>query len=314
MVCYDFSAYRIPKSLLESIDPEIEPLKYGAILSDSLFIPEELCTEFRRSVLTQEPLIAIDNAFDISALPTTPTEFKPLESKSLWSIGNSVNAILHKVGLRPCSYHSENQGHLHVNLVANPESKKSQGGMRGHTDGSGHRQPQEQVAGESPSPDYVVLSVLRNPQLTPTMVASLSDVLELLSPSAIEELKLPQFIAYPQGTFDMKRVLINVPILFMKPLAIRFSHSKILVSPNSINSRAANSAIKELSEAISVCAKPVVGKPGSIYLINNRVAIHGRKPPGNMVEGNSRWLIRTYGISQDIETISEPETPHILIP
>ena len=314
MACYDFSAYRIPQSQLESIDPEFEPFKYGETLSDSLFVPEKTILELRRKILTQEPLIAIENAFDIPELPTTPTEFEPSESKYWWPIANSANAILHKLGLRPCSYRSENNGRLYVNLVANRENQKSQGGMRGHTDALAHRQPQEQIVGESPSPDYVVLLVLRNPQLTPTMVASLSDVLELLSSSAIEELKLAQFMAYPQGTFDIERALVNVPILFQKPFAIRFSHSKILASKDSVNFEAANSAIKELSEAISACAKPVAGKPGSIYLVNNRVAIHGRKPPGSMVEGNSRWLIRTYGMSQDIETISEPETPHILIP
>ncbi|MCY1383429.1 hypothetical protein D9M69_715540 [compost metagenome] len=42
--------------------------------------------------------------------------------------------------------------------------------------------------------------------------------------------------------------------------------------------------------------RSVVVKPGDILLVNNRIGLHGRSEVGGEAGGESRWLLRTYGL------------------
>ena len=315
MTEFDLSNFRLNGDKQNEIDPRKDPHTNGILFADSHFISEELALGIESSIQSQEPVIILRGAFETHTYPLTPTEFQVSDDKYWWSAANTANGIASKFGLKLCSYYSENNGELFVNLVANPNNKKSQNAMRGHTDAVAHRMPQEvNILNESPSPDYVMLIVLRNPNKVPTIVASLSDISERLSVSAMDELALPQFIIRPQATFNIDRILYNVPILFLNPFSIRYSHGKVSYDPKGTNADKVKNAISELNEAIITSSSEVVGHPGDIILVNNRTAIHGRKAPGSDSAGDSRWLMRTYAIFKGQSTSHKEGVPDKLMP
>jgi len=222
--------------------------------------------------------------------------------------------------------------HLFVNLVAMPGpgafAEKSKGGMRGHTDAvsfpfNGDDDPDDgRIA---PSPDFVSLVGLRNPKDVPTRLMLLQDVLPLLSPADVDELKKPQYSIRAQRTFRQgtKRILgtehfvIDAPVL--KDTAggtyVRYSHSN--VTPP-VNGGPAEQASNQLEACCNQTAKPVVVQPGDVLIINNRSALHGRGEVGDDVGGQSRWLLRAYALDtsklQAQKRHQGGAAPHVLFP
>ena len=144
---------------------------------------------------------------------------------------------------------------------------------------------------------------LRNPNGVPTKVISLADVLARLSPGDVSELKKPQYSISSQKTFveGMKRivgqehVVIDAPAL--KDVAggtwVRYSHSKVVASTTA---GPAERASNNLEGVCSHIAKSVAVQPGDVLIINNRLTLHGRGEVGDEIGGQSRWLLRTYGL------------------
>ncbi|RJE76803.1 hypothetical protein BGP78_10350 [Pseudoalteromonas sp. MSK9-3] len=315
MIEFDLSNFRLDGDKQNEIDPREDPHINGPLFADSHFLSEELTLGIESAIQSREPVIVLKEAFETKKYPLTPTEFQTSDEKYWWSAANTANGLASKFGLKLCSYYSENDGELFVNLVTNPSNKKSQSSMRGHTDAVAHHMPQEiKFLNESPSPDYVMLIVLRNPNKVPTVVASLSDILENISISAMDQLALPQFIIHPQATFNIDRILHNVPILFLQPLSIRYSHGKVSYDLEGANIDKVKRAISELNEAIITSSSEVFGNPGDIILVNNRTAIHGRKTPGPDSAGDSRWLMRTYAIFEGQRTSHKEGVPYKLKP
>ncbi|WP_126623660.1 hypothetical protein [Bordetella hinzii] len=171
----------------------------------------------------------LKGVFDAVSLVDTPGGFFPVPDTDGTVAGRAAALAVHGLlKMETVSYGSENDGNLFVNLVAMPGAgafaEKSKGSMRGHTDAvsfpfSGENDPQyERIA---PSPDFVTLVGLRNPNGVPTRPIPLKDVLARLSPADVEELKKPQFSIRAQRTFRQgtKRILgeehvvIDVPVL-----------------------------------------------------------------------------------------------------
>lgn len=187
---------------------------------------------------------------------------------------------------------------------------KSKSDMRGHTDGVSfpmRGQLHEFDKRVAPSPDFVCLSGLRNPDETPTTVMPLSEVLQRLTPAELMELTKPQNVIRPQKTFKRglrKLVGKNHPLLSaMEGIQllfesgdgywIRYSHS---AADADYESHLATQAITRFEEACQKCSASVVISPGDILVVNNRVGLHGRGVVGGDAGGNSRWLLRTYGL------------------
>lgn len=259
------------------------------------------------------PLLKLEAVFDPSELPDTPTDFRPvpeMEGTVLAQI--TAIACLATIDSTAVSYGSENKGDLFVNLVVFPPGRgqftdKSAGKMSGHTDGvafplRGHRDPDNcRIA---PSPDFVCLSALRNPNQVPTMVMPLDQLMARLSQKHIDELQKPQYIIGSQLTFreglieilGEELIVDDAQLLFPMNGSwwIRFSHRNTQIAEEGQTS--AQEAMDALKNACAGCAIPVPLQPGDIALVNNRIALHGRSEVGKEYGGQTRWLLRTYGL------------------
>lgn len=281
------------------------------------------------------PFIHLRAVFEIGDLPETPTTFIPVpDAESTIAAQACAIAGLATLNSDTISYGSENQGYLFVNLVPFPGegemAEKSKGSMRGHTDAvyfPVRVQLHELDDRIAPSPDFVCLSGLRNPDQTATTVMPLADVLRQLSQDDIEELAKPQYVIRPQKTFTsglklifgnrspLARPMEGIQLLFEAGNGywIRYSHS---ASDSDYDSEAATSAAKRFEQACLSCSTAVVIAPGDVLIVNNRLGLHGRGVVGGEAGGTSRWLLRTYGLdTRELKpTQRYPDSPYKLFP
>ncbi|WP_416199709.1 MAG: TfdA family taurine catabolism dioxygenase TauD [Pseudomonas shahriarae] len=261
------------------------------------------------------PLIHLRAVFDVHELPETPTAFIPVPDVATTVAARACAvACLAALNSDTISYGSENEGYLFVNLVVLPGdddfADKSKADMRGHTDGVTfplRGQLHEFDKRVAPSPDFVCLSGLRNPDEIITTVMPLSAVLQQLTCDEITELTKPQYVIRPQKTFKrglrtlfgkdspLLDAMAGIQLLFEGDDGywIRYSHS---AGDADYDSKLASQAIKRFEQACLECSTSVVIEPGDLLVVNNRVGLHGRGMVGGEVGGNSRWLLRTYGL------------------
>ena len=71
-----------------------------------------------------------------------------------------------------------------------------------------------------------------------------------------------------------------------------------------------------LAQACLNCVIPVALVPGDIAIVNNRIALHGRTKVGEGHGGESRWMLRTYGLdtSELDESQRHPDSAFMLFP
>ncbi|WP_411563627.1 TauD/TfdA family dioxygenase [Pseudomonas shirazensis] len=257
------------------------------------------------------PALHLRSVFEPGALPPTPEDFTPVPVCPGTAVA-MVTAIAALAALNSAtiSYGSENDGHLFVNLVVIPGEgdipQKSTRGMQGHTDGvsfplRGYRDPDD--ARIAPSPDFVGLCCLRNPEGVPTTVMPLSAVLEEMPAHLVQELREPNYVIGSQRTFEEGMIEIlgdeltldEARLLFRVGDAewIRFSHRT--TDPVDKES-SAQKAMDAFQDACRNCVQDIALSPGDIVLVNNRIALHGRSPVGTAYGGETRWLLRTYGL------------------
>lgn len=264
-----------------------------------------------RQELISAPFVLLTKVFEPSQLPETPEWFTPVPD-AVGTYAGRAAAIAAQAffGLETVSYGSENSGELFVSLAAIPGegkiARKSQGGLRGHTDCVSfpfNGETDVSNARIAPSPDAVTLVGLRNPRSVPTTVMVLQDALGKLSSEDIHELKQAQFSIESQTTFleGMREILGDVHTAIDEPVLkdaaigtiVRFSHSS--VSPTEPQG-AAEHAAENFAKACSEVVQTVAIQPGDVLLVSNRLCLHGRGEVGGEIGGQSRWLLRTYGL------------------
>lgn len=322
---------------------EHSPEQCTSALSDPVKLASELLPDVQqhlgtlgaslsqlKSLVWGEPCTHLQGVFSTEgasgSLPETPCTFLPVpDCPETIAARIAAVACLAAIESSVVSYASENDGHPFVNLVVldgdSQMADKSKDAMRGHTDGvffpiRGERD--ENYPKFAPSPDFVCLSGLRNPDATETTVMPLNEVLTGLSERDIEELCKPQFTLIPQKTFreGVKQAMnwqLNRPprvdnrrVLFRREEGfwVRFSHSSVVdpiidsgTGTTDIDAKnAASSARKAFEDLCRERVRSVVVKPGDILLVNNRIGLHGRSEVGGEAGGESRWLLRTYGL------------------
>lgn len=199
-----------------------------------------------REFFLAAPFRLLRGAFDPTVLPDTPQAFFPVPDSPGTVAGRATALAVHALlQLETVSYGAENEGNLFVNLVTMPGQgkvpEKSKKNMRGHTDGVSFPLNGEDDAGNpriAPSPDLVTLIGLRNPGQVPTRLMPLKDILALMTPKDIAELKRPQYAISSQTTFvlGMKKILGKELVAFDVPVLtdcaagtyVRFSHTKVV--------------------------------------------------------------------------------------
>lgn len=301
-----------------SPDQQIIELENPAELSAKLTAAVEqilLAADFTlcaaRQVVLEAPYFHLKQVFVPADLPNTPEWFTPVPDCAGSVAGRAAVLAVHGfLQKETVSYGSENDGALFVNLVPIPGeggfAVKSKDSMRGHTDAVSFPFNGDFDANDpriAPSPDLVTLVSLRNPNAVQTTVMALKDVLDLLSPGDIAELKKNQYSIGAQKTFilGMEEILgevhtaIDEPVLKDAPpgTVVRYSHST--VEPTEPGG-AAQTASDNLEAACNQVAISVIIEPGDVLVVSNRLCLHGRGVVGMEVGGEARWLLRTYGL------------------
>jgi hypothetical protein len=198
--------------------------------------------------------------------------------------------------------------------------------MRGHTDAvsfpfPGSQDPEDERI--APSPDLVTLIGFRNPDSIPTHVIPLDSVLQRLSPQDIAELERHQFNIECQNTFAEgtrnilgdSHIAVDAEVLTQAGphYWVRFSHSK--VKPDEGNTAAAD-ARDRFAHACEEEQVKLLVAAGSLLIINNRRALHGRSEVNKGVGGHTRWLLRTYALGSEAIEIQNRyhDSPFLLYP
>lgn len=308
------SGWRDKKSFDDACQWLSDPVKLGGELVGGVGaelerLGQDLSTV--RSLAWSSAYIHLPGAFVPLGLPETPTGFCPVPEAEGTLLAQATSiASLATLGLDPVSYGSENNGELFVNLVLMPGeglyADKSRKGMKGHTDAVSfpvRGRVDEARQALAPSPDFVCLSGVRNPDAVRTTVMPLGDVLAKLESTQIAELKKPQFIIRSQGTFreGMKSILGEEHVVdgggFLFDIDgqtwVRYSHSSAGVDDED---GPAAKAVAAFENACKESAKEVIVASGDILLVNNRLGLHGRTLVAGEPGGQSRWLLRTYGL------------------
>lgn len=291
-------------------DPGRLGTELASAVDEAMIAAGEDLAAVRQDVLSA-PFVVLAGVFEPGELPDTPEWFTPVPDAVGTYSGRAAAIAAHAfLGTETVSYGSENSGELFVSLTAIPGegkfARKSQGGLRGHTDGVSfpfNGETDSSTARIAPSPDVVTLIGLRNPKSVPTTVMVLQDALGKLSPEDIHELKQAQFSIVSQATFleGMRDILGDVHTAIDEPVLkdaaigtiVRFSHSN--VSPTEPGG-AAEKAAENFAEACTEVAQAVAIQPGDVLLVSNRFCLHGRGEVGGEIGGQSRWLLRTYGL------------------
>ena len=227
----------------------------------------------------------------------------------------AIRAILNLLagaGLQPFSFAYENDGCLAANLTPQrPDSvdrlsfQKSTKGLRGHTDASFNPSPTEfQPGSYSPSPDFLALGCIRNPDSVPTKITKLSRVLSRLKGEHISALCESKFFLYPQPSFELPGDAVRVgPVLWRDKtdtMCCRCSHTNIAVDESTFPAHA--EALTSFLDHVSNEVEEFVLAPGEILILNNRLVVHGRGQIGKSWHNRARWLLRVYAYG--------PSTPH----
>ncbi len=251
--------------------------------------------------LNKNKVILFENIFKFESKIETPTQFELLKEKDWHVPVSKMITICKNLNLSIVSYKSEHNNSPFVNIVKmNIEDEikniKSKKFMRGHTDGSSHRFPNEtHLNNVSISPDFIILTCLRNNN-TSTKISFVSEIVKDLTYKEKLILSKPQFISKPQLSYEKwLNPIYPVSVLHNNFSEIRFSHSKI----EAINNKEANIVLEKLKSIIEKKTFDITLKSGDILFINNKKCLHGRGNPGNCIVPEDRWLIRSYGMKNE---------------
>lgn len=271
------------------------------------------------------PYLHVRGTFEAAAITTaTPDEMAVEVLESSPAVAATLS-LLRAAKLHPISYQYENGGQLAVhisprrsNSVDRKSFLKSTSALRGHTDASFNPTPDEFKLGDqefAPSPDFLALACIRNPDGVPTNVVLLSSVLAHLSEDEILQLMAPIFILKPQPSFEIDEDVVRIGAVLWRDAkgahCCRFSHKYISVSEEDYPDAA--KALLKFQQMVAEYAQPVVLGPGDILLLNNRTLIHGRGEVGGEWGPSARWLMRMYASREQSAVIcQDPQRPWVL--
>jgi len=156
--------------------------------------------------------------------------------------------------------------------------------------------------------DYLLLFGVRNPDRTPTTMSSLRDV--VLDPADVEILRRPRFHILPDNehlrqvaakdpnhpslarTREMRDNPQAVPLLFGHP-----DQPYLRIDPFFMrcadDDPAAARALKALTDELERVQQALVVEPGTLLIVDNYLAVHGRAAFRARFDGNDRWLKKT---------------------
>ncbi len=142
-------------------------------------------------------------------------------------------------------------------------------------------------------PSFVILMCLRGDETAMTTYSSLVDILGELSSEQVDILRTPSFTTSLDDSFMMHG---EPDFTFeITPLSSDSSGNDIFTFDWALmkgKTEEAQSALSAVRDAISKTMKEVALKTGDVMVIDNRVAVHGRKPFQPRYDGTDRWVKR----------------------
>jgi L-asparagine oxygenase len=142
-------------------------------------------------------------------------------------------------------------------------------------------------------PSFVILMCLRGDETAMTTYSSLVDILGELSSEQVDILRTPSFTTSLDDSFMMHG---EPDFTFeITPLSSDNSGNDIFTFDWALmkgKTEEAQSALSAVRDAISKTTKEVALKTGDVMVIDNRVAVHGRKPFQPRYDGTDRWVKR----------------------
>ena len=142
-------------------------------------------------------------------------------------------------------------------------------------------------------PDFVILLCRRQgPHRVPTIVCDATEIMAILSPSAVEALSQPLFtICSPPSFGTPSIVTARVPVLDRSAagFGLRLDLPHLITSEDPKGKE----ALAELFEAIDNGGTPVTLEEGEFLVIDNRRAAHARPSFTPNFDDRQRWLQRS---------------------
>lgn len=139
-------------------------------------------------------------------------------------------------------------------------------------------------------PTTVILLCVRGDASAGTRLASLPDIVDLLSGSCLEILHRQEFVTGVDESFlsssDRQKSILT-SVLFDGATEICYDRALMVgLTPEG------KWALKQLSNAIDEVQQIVHLQTGEMLILNNRTVIHGRTPFQARYDGTDRWLKR----------------------
>ena len=141
-------------------------------------------------------------------------------------------------------------------------------------------------------PDHVLLFCLRGDDSAATTFALVDDIVNHLDAKTVELLTAPMYTTSIDDSFRTNGEPdeeVVMPILRHGERGWEMVYDDALMRGTN---PAAEYSLKELCATVAVCTQEVVLASGDVMVIDNKKAIHGRKPFKARYDGTDRWLLR----------------------
>lgn len=225
---------------------------------------------------------------NVPATPNSPTEAtgKDLHSEFL------LLTIARCIG-QPVGYLPEHNGSIVQNIVPVRGAESTQISTSSRVELQFHTE----TAFHPFRPRYLLLLCLRGDPQAGTLVASVYDIVKLLSRDDRAVLRQNRFRTAVDASFLSGKTSglgSAQPILYGTDSDLTFIYDADLMV--GIDSEAQD-VLERLADAVRASTKSVVLDAGDLLIIDNYVAVHGRTPFVARFDGTDRWLQRTFVVS-----------------
>jgi L-asparagine oxygenase len=228
-----------------------------------------------------------DQQLYLGVVPVTPLSYDELEQAQLREVRSALSQFVKPYGI-PIGYVQEQSGRILQHIFPKKENENQQISGSSATVLAMHTEQ----AFHPYRPDYVILVCLREDEAAATTYATVDDIVDRLSASDIDALLQPEFVTRVDDSFRTNGEPdeeITISILQNGAAGMEMIYDEALVSATTPRGETALEAFKA---AVAQSTQEVVLRYGEALVIDNKQAIHGRKPFTARYDGTDRWLVR----------------------
>jgi hypothetical protein len=244
--------------------------------------------------------VSIYKNFITGSIPPTPISLD-VDSGLFTDCDEKLLQYASSIG-QPIGYQQEQKGSLVQNIFPIQKTETMQISSSSKVELGLHTE----TAFHPYKPDIVALLCVRGDPTGITTISEVKDVVSKLDPYLIDELCKPNFTTSLDPSFMLdgqQDSTVPISVLSKKNNEWHLVYDETLVVGKT---KEANHALFHLKAAIRGSVVDYILDTGDLMLINNNLAVHGRKPFVARYDGTDRWLkrvlIRTESTpSSDIE-------------